>query len=62
MSVKNIQTLYKIMTQEMNASDLNGSMSLTPSKRSANKENLAKSVESQIMSLKNHLYNFNYSF
>jgi hypothetical protein len=59
MSIKNIQTLYKILTAQMESSavgaSLDNSMSLTPSKRSANKENLAKSVESQIQSLKNHL-------
>ncbi len=42
------------MTQEMSSSSLDSSQNLTPSKR-ANKENLAKSVESMIMSLKNHL-------
>ena len=53
MSVKNIQSLYKMMSQELTGSNLDQS-TLTPSKRNT-KENLAKSVETLITTLKNHV-------
>ena len=52
MSVKNIQSLYKIMTQELANLDQS---SLTPSKRN-NKENMAKTVDALITTSKNHMY------
>ena len=53
MSVKNIQSLYKIMTQELGSCNLDQS-SLTPSKRN-NKENMAKTVDALITSYKHHM-------
>ncbi len=50
MSIKSMQNLYKMMSQEL-MSNLNDSTNLTPSKRTT-KDSLAKSVESSIMSLK----------
>jgi len=53
MSVKNIQSLYKIMTQELSSNNLDQS-TLTPSKRN-NKENMAKTVDTLITTSKNHM-------
>ncbi len=54
MSIKNIQALYKIISQELALSSLDNSMS-TPRKKST-KDNLAKLAENAIMSQKNHMY------
>ena len=49
MSLKSMQSLYKILQQEL----ASGTQNLTPSKRGGNtKENQSKSVESSIMSLR----------
>lgn len=53
MSLKNMQSLYKIMTQELGSS-VKSDLPLTPSKRST-KESLSKSVEAMLMSLKHHM-------
>lgn len=50
MSIKNMASLYKILMQELS----NRNENLTPSKRNT-KENLAKSIDNSIMSLKTHL-------
>ncbi len=61
MSLKNIQALYKIMSQELALNCINNSMNLTPSKRNT-KDNLAKSAEQAIVSQKNPMYNLSYFF
>ena len=53
MSIKNIQFLYKRVSEELSNNNLNESLSLTPSKR-ATKDGLAKNVETLITTLKTH--------
>lgn len=52
MSIKNIQFLYKRVSEELSGNNLNESTSLTP--RRATKDGLAKNVETLITSLKTH--------
>lgn len=51
MSLKNIQSLYKIMSQELPLSSLNNSNAGTPSKRST-KDGMAKTAENAIVTQK----------
>jgi hypothetical protein len=55
MSLKNIQSLYKIMSQELPLSSLNNSNAGTPSKRST-KDGMAKSAENAIVTQKQPMY------
>ncbi len=54
MSIKSMQNLYKILSQELSNNLNDSTNSSTPSKRNT-KDNLAKLVETGIMSLKTPL-------
>jgi hypothetical protein len=54
MSIKSMQNLYKILSHELSSNLNDSTNNSTPSKRNT-KDNLAKSVETGIMSLKTPL-------